>query len=142
MSWNRLSHDPCAYKADLFESVKPLSYHLDPVKYYRCDACRNELGLVGGNNVSQIQGNLVDLENDLLRINRPLTHCSSFKHQPSDERFIQRKEYMKPVVHEPIDTAKTHLRPCQMIHYKQVPLPPPVERSVCAPPSKTTKYNM
>ena len=65
MSSNRLIYDTCAYKKTLDESVGPLSYLLNPIKYENCNKCRMELGIVGGSNVSHIRGNLVDLENDL-----------------------------------------------------------------------------
>ena len=63
MSSNRLIYDTCAYETELSQSVDQLSYILDPTKYYRCNPCRMELGIVGGTNVSHVKGNLVDLEN-------------------------------------------------------------------------------
>ena len=65
MSSNRLIYDTCAYKAEITQSSNTLNYVLDPMKYENCKKCRMELGIVGGNEVSQIKGNLVDLENDL-----------------------------------------------------------------------------
>jgi hypothetical protein len=70
MSSNRILYDTCEYKERLFESRNQIQYTLDPVKYYHPTPCRMALGVVGGNNVSQIQGNLVDLESDLLNITR------------------------------------------------------------------------
>ena len=42
-----------------------IQYLLNKIKYEHEQKCRNELGLVGGSNVSRIKGNLVDLESDL-----------------------------------------------------------------------------
>ena len=50
-----------------------LSYMLYPLKYEGKSKCRVNLGVVGGNNVSIIKGNMVDLENDLRGQTRPLT---------------------------------------------------------------------
>lgn len=133
MSWNRVKQDKCAYSRDLLQSVTPLSYHLDPIKYYRCDACRPELGIVGGNDVS-IVSDMVELENELYGINRPLTNCPEFKYTPVDSqsRYIKRCNPFKPT--QPltvVDTQLRHLKPCQFVNYQGVPLPPPVEISSC-----------
>jgi len=128
---NRLTYDSCAYNQDLAQSVNPLSYILDPVKYENCEKCRMELGLVGGTAVSHISGNLIDLENDLRNQNRPNTHCPSYKFQPTTGNMIQGKEYIKPVCHPQIDTSMKHLKPCQMIDYREVPLAPPLDLYQC-----------
>lgn len=128
---NRLTYDSCAYKQELAQSVNPLAYILDPIKYENCSKCRMELGIVGGTAVSHVQGNLVDLENDLRNQNRPNTHCPAFKYAPSPDHVIQGKEYIKPVTHPKIDTTMSHLKPCQMIHYEGVPLTPSLSLSSC-----------
>ena len=33
MSANRLSYDECSYKQSLFQSVAPVNYTLDPIKF-------------------------------------------------------------------------------------------------------------
>lgn len=133
MSWNHLSHDDCAYKNDLIESVSPLAYVLDPAKYHHCNTCRNQIGVIGGTNVSHISGNLVLLENDLRGQTRPLTHCAQYKHQPIDaqKRYIERIDPLKQIRYAPVDQSLRHLQPCQMIDYKGVPLPPPLQVSSC-----------
>jgi hypothetical protein len=127
---NRLIYDSCAYSKALGESVAPLDYLLDPVKYEHCNKCRIELGVVGGTAVSHISGNMVDLENNLLGIDRPNTHCPSYKYTPG-KQAVQGKEYIKPVCHPKVDTALKHLKPCQMQDYPEVPLPPPMKPFVC-----------
>ena len=88
MSSNRLTYDTCSYKKALDQSVTPLSYMLNPIKYENCNQCRMELGLVGGNNVSRIEGNLVDLENDLRGTTRAASLCPERHYQPNCETKI------------------------------------------------------
>ena len=62
MSSNRLIYT-CEYKClRVTESVGTLEYVLNPLQYENVNKCRIEFGIVGGNNVSQVKGNLVDLE--------------------------------------------------------------------------------
>lgn len=129
---NRLRYDTCAYKQALSQSVSPLEYILDPIKYEHYRKCRMELGIVGGTAVSHISGNLVDLENDLRGQNRPNTQCPSYKYLPSqDKQYIQGKEYIKPVEHPVINTQMKHLMPCQMINYGAVPADPRISPYKC-----------
>ena len=81
MSSNRLIYDTCAYKHELSQSVGPLQYILNPMKYENCNKCRMELGIVGGTAVSHIKGNLVDLETDLRGQTRRTTKCPSKLYQ-------------------------------------------------------------
>jgi hypothetical protein len=123
MSSNRLMYDTCEYKQRLQESVSSIDFLLDPVKYEHQNRCRMELGLVGGTNVSHVKGNLVDLENDLRGQNRPATNCAEYKFIPSEEDYVQGKEYIKPVNHPKVDTTMQHLPTCQMIDYKSIQRP-------------------
>lgn len=134
MSFNRLSYDNCSYKAELNESVSYLSYMLDTVRYEHCNKCRPELGVVGGTAVSHVAGNLVDLENNLLGIDRPNTHCPAYKWVPRSDGIVQGKEYVKPVCHPPVKTDKKHLKPCQFYDTLGVPQPPPMNLFKCAAP--------
>ena len=79
MSSNRLMYDTCEYKTRIGESVGPLEYMLNPIRYENCNKCRMELGTVGGTNVSHIKGNLVDLETDLRGQTRRHTKCPQLK---------------------------------------------------------------
>ena len=74
MSLNRLIYDTCEYKHRVAESVGTLEYVLNPLQYENVNKCRIEFGVVGGNNVSQIKGNLVDLESDLKGVKENF-HC-------------------------------------------------------------------
>ena len=146
MSYNRLIYDTCAYKKELDQSTGPLSYTLNPMKYENCNKCRMELGLVGGPAVSQIAGNLVDLENDLRGQTRPASNCPNKHYQPSCKDKIGdacqpsaiKLQDTPCAPGRSIDTRLKHLRPCQMIRYKPVPLPPPMNIDSCGKPTTVT----
>ena len=143
MSSNRLIYDTCAYKKELDQSTGPLSYLLNPMKYENCSQCRMELGIVGGTAVSQIKGNIVDLENDLRGQTRSASNCPNKHYQPScptaigDECQPKQLQVQGNGCNGPfiINTELQHLRPCQMIRYKPVPLPPPMRIQTCPPPN-------
>lgn len=127
MSFNHLGMDHCTYKRNLKENVSILGYVLSPFRYEHSEKCRHELGLVGGTAVSHVRGNMVDLESDLRGQTRFLTKCVAHQHQPMEPG----KSEIKNDKTAPIDTTKLHLPACQMISYKGVPLPPPMNRPVC-----------
>jgi len=130
---NRTSYDACAYREDLAQSVNPLSYILDPIKYENCKKCRPELGVVGGTAVSHISGNLVDLENNLRAGDRPYTRCDEYKYQgnPAGATFVQGKEYIKPVCYPKVDTTMRHLKSCQFMDFPETPYAPSMQVSSC-----------
>lgn len=130
MSSNRLTYDSCSYKQSLKQSVAPINYNLDPIKYEHSSKCRMQLGVVGGTNVSHIQGNLVDLENNLRGQTYPATRCSQFKYEPNDTH-VQGKEYIKPITHPKIDTTLNHLDSCQLFDYHPVPNEPKMTWNQC-----------
>lgn len=133
---NRLCYDSCAYQKSLSQSVAPIDYILDISKYKNCGECRNELGLVGGPNVSHISGNLVDLENELFNITRPATRCPMYHYR--------RPENPGEPIRTPIDmsipgrtpnpdvsTVPLHLQSCQFASYPEVPQPPMPQSFSC-----------
>lgn len=132
MSSNRLTYDKCAYKQSLIQSVSPIEYSLDPVKYEHSRKCRMELGIVGGTAVSHITGNLVDLENDLRGQTRPITKCPTFDYMPPADNRLQGRENIKPVVHPMLDLTPQHLPACQLVDYSAVPLAPAMQQSSCS----------
>ena len=133
MSSNRLMYDTCAYSKRLNESVGPLSYVLNPMKYENCQKCRHELGIVGGTSVSHIKGNLVDLENDLRGATRANTLCPDNKFKPNNGS-ITIKGNGCGKNDRTVDTSLVHLPSCQMIRYKPTPLPPAMDLSNCPAP--------
>ena len=139
MSSNRLMYDTCEYKTRLNESVQPLNYMLDPMRYENCNKCRMELGILGGTSASHIKGNLVDLETDLKGITRKASLCPSQKFfsncavnnigncRPNN---IQINGSI-PQTNRVIDTTPIHLPSCNMIRYKPIPMPPKMDISSC-----------
>lgn len=123
MSYNRLSYDQCAYQTQINESVGPLEYHLNPMKFENCNKCRHEFGLLGGTNVSHIKGNIVDLENDLRGQTRPTSKCPSKKYAPSTDNTLKLSGNHCNSART-VDLTPLHLAPCQMIRYPAMPLPP------------------
>lgn len=126
MSFNHLNTDHCTYKRHLKENVSMLSYILSPFRFEHTDKCRHQLGLTGGTSVSHVAGNMVDLESELRGQTRFLTKCAAHQHRPLTEG--------EPIINDktqPIDTSLRHLPACQMISYKSVPLPPPMNMPSC-----------
>ena len=137
MSSNRLLYDNCEYSTKLFENKNVLEYILNPSKYYNCNRCSMQLGIVGGNSVSQIKGNLVDLETELRGTTRKLSNCPQNKYQAPS--FDISKTQPHSIVIPPhgcnqgrvIDTNLVHLPSCQMIRYRPIPLPPKLNMPSC-----------
>ena len=140
MSSNRLLYDNCEYSTKLFENKNVLEYILNPSKYYNCNKCSMQLGIVGGNSVSQIRGNLVDLETELRGTTRQLSNCPKNKYQPPcfDISTCQPKAIVIPPhgcnQGRVIDTNLVHLPTCQLYDIPSIPLPPPLAPASCPPP--------
>ena len=139
MSSNRLMYDTCEYQTRLNESVGPLQYMLNPMRYENCNKCRMDLGVVGGTAVSHIKGNLVDLETELKGITRKASQCPSKKYQSpcptGDLTNCPHKQINIPSTtcgqNRTLDTQMLHLPSCQMIRYKPTPLPDPMQVDNC-----------
>ena len=137
MSSNRLRYDTCEEKVELKERTDQLSYIINPIKYESVNKCRMELGLVAGQDVSTIKGNLVDLESDLLGVTRPPTQrheCPSrlYKPQQGNQIKIQARYPLQKA--SVINTTPVHLPCCQMTRYKKAPLPAPFVPEQCTKP--------
>jgi hypothetical protein len=81
-SWNRIGSTDGVLVRDA-QSAGMFAYTQMPVKFEHPRQCRNALGLVGGSEVSNITGNVVDLESDLLGITRSQTKCAAQKYTPA-----------------------------------------------------------
>ena len=112
---------------------------MDPIRYENCNKCRNELGLIGGTNVSHIRGNLVDLETELRGQTRHASLCPS-KHYQTNCQTGDLTNCAPSNINIPptscgqqrtINTEMVHLPSCQMIRYKPVPLPEPMVVNQC-----------
>lgn len=130
MSFTKLSYDDCSYKANLEGNVSHLSYTMDPVKFYNCNKCRHEVGLVGGTAVSHVSGNIVDMESNLFGIDREASKCATMKYLPKETRAEGTKYYQMGCANK-VDTTMKHLQPCQMHSVLGVPHPPPMSPFVC-----------
>ena len=130
MSFTKLSYDDCSYKADLATNVSALSYTLDPVRYYRCNPCMMGVGVVGGNNVSIANGNLVDLESNLFGIDREASKCPSMKFMHQIDQAAG-ADFYRPVRTNNVDTHMKHLPACQLFDTKPTPWPPVVKPYTC-----------
>ena len=92
---------------------------------------RHQLGLVGGNDISIIKGNMVDLESDLRGINIPNTFCPERQYRPQVK--IVRDNVKISLT---IDTDKMHLPAYQMMAYPSVVAPLPMVNEVCMKPER------
>lgn len=71
-SFNHLRYDLCDYNKRIQESVNPCSYQLYFGAYENCKKCRDEH--------FWRRFDVVDVESDLLNINRPASRCPQFKY--------------------------------------------------------------
>jgi hypothetical protein len=131
MSFNKLSYDACQYNTKLEKDVSVLNYTLDNTKFQHCNKCMNNLGLVGGTAVSHINGNLVDLESNLIGIDREASKCPTMKYLPNAEDAAVGADYYHTRCTNVVDTTKQHLKPCQMYSTPSVPYPPPMQSFSC-----------
>ncbi len=113
----------------------PQSYSMTRFVYTNPEPKRHELGLVGGNNVTLIAGNMIDLESDLRGITRPNTFAPWRKYQPPqpEETKIVRNTTKGDVV---IDKTPVHLPTYQMWAYPAVYAPVKLQTNVCGSPQK------
>lgn len=126
MSFNRLTYDTCRYSRELNENTDILKYIINPQRYEHPKKCRPEVGTIAGANVSQVKGNLVDMESELFGITRNLSKCAVSQVKPLAQQPIILNDKTKP-----IDTSKLHLRPCQLVNYQRVPMPTPQKYNRC-----------
>jgi hypothetical protein len=114
----------------------PQAYDEFAYAYTHKHAARHILGVVGGNEVSLIKGNRVDLESDLLGITRPNSWCTDRKHLPpkANDTQIKRKNPKEDTFS--VNVTKQHLPVFQMWAYPVTLSPLPVENQVCKAPHK------
>jgi hypothetical protein len=96
---------------------------------------RHMLGMVGGNDVTIIKGNMVDLESDLRRINIPNTFAPWRQYQPpqrGDKEIVRNNVKTQ----QKINIQKDHLPVYQMIAYPAVVAPLEMVNEVCMKPEK------
>jgi len=96
---------------------------------------RHVLGIVGGNEVSQLAGNPQDIESELRGLTRPLTNCPSREYKPTmaDQKTLNiqnRKTNLS------IDIRPVHLAEYQMWAYPVTYAPLPLKKETCGAPQK------
>ena len=116
------------------KSENPQHYDDLTSQYVNPRPQRHILGIVGGNEVSLIKGNMVDLESDLRGITIPNTFAPWRQYQPPQ----QKKEIVRDNVKSSltIDIQKAHLPAYQMMAYPAVVAPYPIINQVCVKPEK------
>jgi len=116
----------------------PQAYDYLPSQFTHPLPQRHVLGLVGGNEVSLIKGNLVDLESDLRGITIPITHAPWRQYQAPTQQslnsgYIQRDNTKTQLK---INIEPTHLPSYQMWAYPGLVGPQPMVSEVCRQPEK------
>jgi hypothetical protein len=113
----------------------PQAYDIQPATQVHVAPKRHMLGMVGGNDVSVISGNVVDLESDLRGITRVNTFAPWRSYQPpaGDQAVIRRSTPKGQVI---IDTRLKHLPAMQAWGYATVHAPDPIVQEVCSRPEK------
>ena len=98
-------------------------------------AKRHILGIVGGNDVSQMAGNPQDIESELRGLTRPLTNCPAREYKPTmagQEKLVinNRKTNLA------IDFRPVHLPEYQMFGLPLTLAPLPLRKETCGRPEK------
>lgn len=107
MSNNRLAYDKCFEKEKDVEDSNSLGYIMSLDKYENNQKCRNEFGLLGGPQVSEINGNKVDLESVLKGLSSSNVGCGLEK-DPSQMLIVGNAGTTQTLV----DTSVNHLVSC------------------------------
>ena len=131
-----MHEDPFHVLKHPFErSENPQRYSETPYAYVHKEPARHMLGLIGGNAVSLPQGNIVDVESELLGLNFPLTHCPGRQYQapPLRQSMLYRKSTKGSVS---INVAPRHLPEIQMWPYQATFAPIPMKVTQCGRPEK------
>ena len=101
--------------------------------YQNATPKRHILGLVGGNEVYEINGNRVDLESDLQGITRPFTRCANDLHKPGNNDTIKRSNFKTDLNINATPIARTEY---QLWSYASVNAPTSFKPEVCTRPEK------
>lgn len=108
MANTSVKNDSCFVKQQLVQSGNVFNHVMYPGKYNSRSQCRPVLGIVGGNNVSRTNGNMVDLESDLRGQTRVLSNCNCTQYMPNESDQVSMNnlptcqfQSIKPVVTAP-----------------------------------------
>ena len=75
MASTRTLYDNCTIPTSSNANNSILQYSMDPNKYYNCNQCSNDFGLLGGNDVSVTNDNMVDLESRFRGLGKAINRC-------------------------------------------------------------------
>lgn len=140
-AWNRIGSTDMATVRDQ-QNTGMFAYTQIPSKFEHPEKCRNALGLVGGSEVSNISGNLVDLESDLLGITRAQSKCIARQYAPAcalgadgcpdvPASFSFKDKATGEV--RMVNTKPRNLPTCQMNTLPGVSAPQPLKTQTCYP---------
>tara|TARA_Y100000389_G_C17382900_1_gene475365 strand:- start:400 stop:873 length:474 start_codon:yes stop_codon:yes gene_type:complete len=83
MSANRKKYDKCCVKEQIDRSTKPFDLLMDPLAFEHNNACRIDVGVVGGNDVSTVgntrhanNGELIDVDSMLKGLDKFQNDCN------------------------------------------------------------------
>ncbi len=128
--------DPSPFKAaPWINKENPFGYKELKTQWESPSPKRHVLGLVGGNEVSPIRGNQMDLESDLRGTTRPLTRCPELEHAPIAETAT-RLPIQNRKTNLTINIAPNHLPEYQMWGYAAAYKPEPLLKETCGQPHK------
>jgi hypothetical protein len=124
------------------QSQGMFSYTQLPAKFENPNKCRNALGLVGGSEVSNISGNIVDLESDLFGMTRVQSKCIARQYLPAcplggpgcpdtPPTFSFRDKATGAV--RVVDTTPRNLPTCQLTTLPGVGTPKALKSGACYP---------
>ena len=125
-----------AYETTPLEAGKenPQYYEQTVGVYQHKKEARHILGLVGGNEVSGIEGNRADLESDLFGLTRPITWGNAREHAPAKKAdTIVRKNAKYDLS---INVKPVHINAYQMWAYPATFAPIPFKQETCTKPEK------
>lgn len=140
-SWNRIGSTDMATVRDE-QSRGMFSYTQMPVKFEHPKKCRNALGLVGGAEISNISGNIVDLESDLMGITRVQSKCIAKQYIPACPLGGNECPDTPPTFTitdkatgrvSSVNTTPRNLPTCQYTTFPGVPTPEKLNGGTCYP---------
>ena len=135
MSLNNYSEAYEVPKHHSFEKKEnPQVYDHHVSEYQHVKPNRHILGLVGGNEVYEINGNRADLESDLLGITRPNTWATYRHHLPSKDRDDITRTNPKNEIS--IEAKPIPRKEYQMWSYSAVFAPLAFKKESCTPKNK------
>jgi hypothetical protein len=106
MSFNNLQYDTCSYKQVLSESIGPGEYQLG-TPFISCDDCfSNDPQLILQRSGASVAKNvpMIDIDSELMNINRKLSNCSSDEFIP---KFNEKGEIDNTI-------ESVHFKDCQI----------------------------